>query len=62
MRIKTLINRLTDLESVLIPVVTQSKVFIMNGVDSNGVIVSTREIVINMTPTLPVKLGIRRRY
>ena len=58
MRIKNLANRLMSLEAVLVPPVV---VIILNAVDSNGVTVSTREIIINLQPASAARPGGRRR-
>ena len=62
MRIKNLANRLISLETVLVPPVEEQTVIILNAVDSNGVTVSTREIIINPRPASAVRSGGRRRY
>ena len=62
MRIKNLANRLISLETVLVPPVAEQTVIILNGVDSNGVTVSTRVIIVNRQPVAPVRPGGRRRY
>ena len=62
MRIKNLANRLISLETVLVPPVEEQTVIILNAVDSNGVTVSTREIIVNRQPAAPVRPGGRRRY
>lgn len=62
MRIKNLANRLISLETVLVPPVAEQTVIILNAVDSNGVTVSTREIIINRQPASAVRPGGRRRY
>ena len=62
MRIKNLANRLISLETVLVPLETEPTVIIVNGVDSNRVTVSTREIIINPQPASAIRPGGRRRY
>ena len=62
MRIKNLANRLISLETVLVPLVEETVVIILNAVDSNGVTVSTREIIINPQPASAIRPGGRRRY
>ena len=62
MRIKNLANRLSSLETVLVPPVEETTVIIVNGVDSNRAVVSTRKIIINPQPASAVKPGGRRRY
>lgn len=62
MRIRSLSNRVTNLETVLVPQAFEPLVITLNFVDSNRVTVSTREIVINPPPAAPVKLGRSRRY
>ena len=60
MRMKNLATRLIRLETVLVPSVVEPMVIILNGVDSNGVTVSTREIIINPQPASAVRPGRRR--
>ena len=62
MRIKNLANRLMRLETVLVPPVEEPTVIILNAVDSNGVTVSTQEIIVNRQPASAVRPGGRRRY
>ena len=61
MRIKNLANRLISLETVLVPPVAEQTVIILNAVDSNGVTVSTREIITNVHLASAVRPD-RRRY
>ncbi len=57
-------RRIGKLEAVFVPLTQAPMMIILNAVDCvdcNGVTVSTREIIINLIPALPVKLGGRRR-
>ena len=62
MRIKNLANRLISLETVLVPPVAEPTVIILNAVDSNGVTVSTQEIIVNRQPASAIRPGGHRRY